>query len=192
MWRYVLQTLHHPWKGQIFASGGFFIVACALILLNVTTQTIALQGRQIIGQNWRSTYDLVVLPSHTPISSQQNVPPDHLIDFHSGISMQQYQQIKSLPGIAVAAPLSFIGNADFPIPFINFGTGHLAPGFYSLHWTLTAFDGLHTQTDYQQTTIIYGADTPCAASKPPTTVVRPLASSSNSSTCFPTSPRSKT
>ncbi|GCE10600.1 FtsX-like permease family protein [Tengunoibacter tsumagoiensis] len=162
MFNYVFQTIGRQWRQQLFGSGGFLIAACAFLLLNATTQTIVFQARTIIGQNWRPTYDLVVLPSGTKsVESQQAVPPDHLTDLNPGISYQQYQQIKQLSGVAVAAPISFIGNARFPIPFINFGSQNMAPGFYSLTWKLSADDGIHQQNEYQQHELIYASDVKC-------------------------------
>ncbi len=163
MWNYVFHASKHHWRQHLFASGGFLIAACAFLLLNVTTQALVFQAKNVIGHNWRSTYDLVVLPPGTLSASQQTVPPDHLMNLNTGISFQQYQQIKQLPGVAVAAPISFIGNARFPIPFIRLGTEHLSPGFYTLTWTLKAFDGVHEQTEYQQHLTIYASDASCCS-----------------------------
>ncbi|PZW19494.1 FtsX-like permease family protein [Thermosporothrix hazakensis] len=157
MWKVLFQAGgRRPW----FAASGFLIAACAFLLLNITTQMIVFQSRQVIGQNWRSTYDLVVLsPGST--QGEQVVPPDHLVSLHTGISMAQYEQIKRMAGVEVAAPISFIGNARFPMPTVRLGYEHMLPGFYTLTWTIRAFDGVKEYKEYQRHSLIYGGDVPC-------------------------------
>ena len=62
MWQYVFLMLRRQPGKSALASSGFLLAACALILLSATTQTTLVRGNQIISQNWRPTYDLVVLP----------------------------------------------------------------------------------------------------------------------------------
>ena len=62
MWQYVFLTLRRQSSRSVLASAGFLLAACTLILLSATTQATVLQANRIISQNWRSTYDLVVLP----------------------------------------------------------------------------------------------------------------------------------
>ena len=75
MFDYIFLMLRRQRGRSVLASGGFLFAACALILLSATTQTTVLQARQIINHNWRSTYDLVVLPPQTSIPSGTAIPP---------------------------------------------------------------------------------------------------------------------
>ncbi|MFL5626239.1 MAG: hypothetical protein ACJ788_11665, partial [Ktedonobacteraceae bacterium] len=116
MWHYVFFMLRRQPGKSALASSGFLLAACALILLSATTQTTVVQANQIISQSWRSSYDLVVLPPQAHMPSKQTIPADLLEGYDGGISIQQYQQIKNLPGIEVAAPIAYIGYVQMPVP----------------------------------------------------------------------------
>lgn len=145
----------------VLTSAGFFLAACAFILLSATTQTTVLQATQIIRNNWRSTYDLVVLPSQTRLPTGQLIPPDQFTAYDGGISLQQYHQIQALPGVAVAAPIAFVSYALFPTVTLSFGDPKLPTGFYQLEWTLTAFNGFQHLIAYHSSTLVYGAPVSC-------------------------------
>lgn len=162
MWHYVFRTLRRQPGKHILASGGFLLAACALILLSATTQTTVVQGNQIISQSWRSSYDLVVLPAQAKLPSKSIIPADLLEGYDGSISMQQYQQIKSLPGIEVAAPIAYIGYAQMPIPQLEFFANPLPDGYYRIDLALTAFDG-HRQIVEKTDTSYYYHLTDCGS-----------------------------
>ncbi len=161
MLQYVLLLLRRQRGRNILTSGGFLLAACALILLSATTQTTVLTSHQIINQNWRSTYDLVVLPAQSHLHSQSLVPADQFESYDGGISIQQYEQIKHISGIAVAAPLAVIGYAPYPSSEAEFPTHRLAPGYYREDLTLTAFNG-HQHIVERHESPIYGIFATCA------------------------------
>src|SRR5260221_8508090 len=115
MWQYVLLMLRRQPGKSALASSGFLLAACALILLSATTQTTLVRGNQIISQNWRPTYDLVVLPPQAKIPADPRVPSDLIAGYGGGISFKQNEQIKNLPGIEVVAPFSHFGYKHIPI-----------------------------------------------------------------------------
>ncbi len=155
MWPYVLRLLlRQPGKSALVSSG-FLLAACALILLSSTIQTTVAVGNQIISQSWRSSYDLVVLPPQARLASTNSIPADLLEGYDGGISIQQYEQIKELAGIEVAAPIAYIGYVQMPTPQVLFSQDALAPGYYRLDWTLTAFNGQRTIVERRQTTYFY-------------------------------------
>jgi cell division protein FtsX len=155
MWSYVLRMLRRQPGKSALASGGFALVACALVILSATTQTAVVQANQIISQSWRPTYDLVVLPANVKLPPGQLVPAEYLEGYGGGISMQQYEAIKSLAGVEVAAPVAYIGYMSLPTPRITFPNRDFAPGFYRWNWTLTAFNGQKQLTEYQESSIYY-------------------------------------
>src|SRR5216684_198410 len=155
MWQYVLLMLRRQPGKSALASSGFLLAACALILLSATTQTTLVRGNQIINQNWRPTYDLVVLPPQAKIPTDQQIPSDLLAGYSTGISVQQYEQIKDLPGIEVAAPIAYVGYIQMPVPQIYFSDHSFATGYYQLDWTLTSFNGLHHIVELQERDMIY-------------------------------------
>jgi putative ABC transport system permease protein len=162
MWQYVLLMLRRQPGKSALVSGGFLLAACALILLSATTQTTLVRGNQIISQNWRPTYDLVVLPPQAKIPADPRVPSDLLAGYGGGISVQQYKQIKSLPGIEVAAPIAYVGNIQMPTPALYFKLPGFPTGYYQLDYVLTAFNGQRQIVETQETEVVYissGSDT---------------------------------
>ncbi len=155
MWLYILLTLQRQRGKNILVSSGFLLAACGLVLLSATTNTVDLQGTQAISQNWRPTYDLVVVPSQTAIAGQQTVPSDVLSGYNGGISMTQYEQIKTLPGIAIAAPIAYIGYFNLPTPAIHIYNDSASPGYYREVWTQTSYNGQHKIVEQQITSFIF-------------------------------------
>ncbi len=153
MWQYVFLLLRRQLGKSALASSGFLLAACALILLSATTQTTVVQGSHLISQNWRPTYDLVVLPPKTQVSAGQNVPADFLQNYDGGISMQQYAQIKHLAGVEVAAPIAYIGYLALPPIVINFTHQNFPAGYYQMQWTVSAFTGQQHIIEYQQSEV---------------------------------------
>ena len=187
MWQYVFLLLRRQPGKSALASSGFLLAACALILLSATTQTTVLQANQIISQNWRSNYDLVVLPPQAQIPSQQIVPGDLMEGYDGGISIQQYQQIKSQPGVEVAAPIAYVGYVQMPVPQIQFSAQALPAGYYRLDWTLTAFNGQRQVMERHETTFYY--QTSCDTGPMPSgAIVDALAKKGISLQCAPIYP----
>src|SRR5438270_2657115 len=176
MWHYVFMMLRRQPGKSALASSGFLLAACALILLSATTQTTLVRGNQIISQNWRPTYDLVVLPPQAQASVDQRIPADLLAGYGGGISVQQYNQVKNLAGIAVAAPIAYVGYVQMPVPQIYFSDHSFPTGYYQLDWTLTAFNGQRHIVELQKRVVIYivsGSDTTTPARDTSTTSSQP-------------------
>ncbi|GLV60040.1 hypothetical protein KDH_68630 [Dictyobacter sp. S3.2.2.5] len=155
MWQVLLAMLHRRRGTTLLAGGGFFLAACTLILLTATTQSTVIRANDIISQNWRPTYDLVVLPPQAKPPASKTVPADFMAGYGGGISMQQYQQIKKISGVEVAAPISYLGYVNIPPPDVAFSTERLPGGYYEADWTLTASNGIQTLTERQQRSLYY-------------------------------------
>ncbi|GER90143.1 hypothetical protein KDW_43050 [Dictyobacter vulcani] len=163
MWRFALyRSWRQPLK-SLFAISGFLLASCALVLLSATTQTAAVQANQSIDQNWRPAYDLVVLPPGTKLPTNQPIPPDYMERFAGGISFAQYETIKRISGIDVAAPVAYVGYMSLPQPNIYFGQQDPRPGYYQLDWTTTASNGQHTIVEAQQHQVIFLGPELCEA-----------------------------
>jgi hypothetical protein len=162
MWQYVFLMLRRQPGKSALVSGGFLLAACALILLSATTQTTVVRANQIISQNWRPTYDLAVLPPQAKIPADPSVPSDLLAGYGGGISVQQYEQIRNLPGIDVAAPIAYVGTIQMPTPALYFKLPGFPTGYYQLDYVLTAFNGQRQLVETQETEVVYisaGSDT---------------------------------
>src|SRR5436309_4730993 len=141
MWQMLFSTLRRQRGNTILASGGFFLAACTLILLTATTQSTVVQANQIISQNWRPAYDLVVLPPQARVPAGKAIPADFIAGYGGGISIQQYEQIQQIAGVEVAAPVAYLGYVQIPSPDIAFSNTRLPGGYYQADWTLTEFNG---------------------------------------------------
>jgi putative ABC transport system permease protein len=155
MWQYVFLTLRRQPGKSALVSGGFLLAACALILLSATTQTTVVRANQIISQNWRPTYDLAVLPPQAKIPADPRVPSDLLAGYGGGISVQQYEQIRNLPDIEVAAPIAYVGTIQMPTPALYFQLPGFPTGYYQLDYVLTAFNGQRQLIETQETEVVY-------------------------------------
>jgi cell division protein FtsX len=162
MLQYVFLTFRQQRGRSFLTGGGFLLAACALILLSATTQTATLKANQIISQNWRPVYDLVVLPHNVKVNAGQPVPADLLEGYSGGISLQQYTQIKQMPGVEIAAPIAFIGYVQLPSPSIQFASKSLSGGYYRVDWTLTSFNGYHHIVE-RQVSFMYAMLNNCSA-----------------------------
>jgi putative ABC transport system permease protein len=97
----------------------------------------------------------VVLPPQVKIPANQNLPADLLAGYGGGISIRQYEQLKNLPGIEVAAPITYMGYIKMPVPIIYFSNHSLPTGYYQLDWTLIAFDGQRHIVEMHESNIFY-------------------------------------
>src|SRR6266567_6008280 len=147
MWLMLFSTLRRQRGNTILASGGFFLAACTLILLTATTQSTVVRANQIISQNWRPDYDLVVLPSKAHLPPGKAVPADYMAGYSGGISIQQYQQIQRIAGVDVAAPVAYLGYVQLSSPLVAFSSNPLPSGYYKADWTLTEFNGKQNLTE---------------------------------------------
>lgn len=159
MWQLLFSTLRRRRGNTLLAGGGFFLAACTLILLTATTQGTVIRANQIISQNWRPTYDLVVLPSQAQVPQGKSLPADFIAGNGGGISMEQYQQIKQLPGVDVAAPVAYIGYVQIPSPIMGFASDRLPAGYYQVNWTLTSSNGKQTFLERSESFVYDVTDT---------------------------------
>lgn len=162
MRQYLLLLLARQRGRNALVSGGFLLAACMLILLSATTQATVVRAGTIINQNWRPTYDIVVLPPQADIPAGTAVPADLLEGYNGGISMTQYEQVKRIAGVAVAAPIAFLGYVSIPSPDVQFSPDALSPGYWRLDWTLTAFNGKE-QIVERQLSMFYWIGASCDA-----------------------------
>ena len=79
-----------------------------------------------VAANFRSAYDILVRPkgSATDLEREQGVVrPNFLSGQFGGITMKQYEQIKAISGVEVAAPIAMIGY----VAALRFARGETSP-----------------------------------------------------------------
>lgn len=148
---------------------GLLAVSAGGLLVAAASQTTLVVAEGELSRYWRTTYDILVRPAgaRSPIEEKYGlVEANHLSGLWGRITFKQYETIKSIPGVEVAAPIAMIGyivggvdGEKMPYP--------PQPGLYALDETFTVNDGvrLYTPPDYPSRTYYYFDRSP---QQPPT------------------------
>jgi hypothetical protein len=131
---------------------GLLILSASAILTVEASESVVFVADQSLTQYWRTVYDILVRPAgaRSAIEAKYGlVEPNFLSNLTGGISIAQYEAIKSIPGIEVAAPeglltyLTITASSDraFPEP--------AEPGVYLLEQIETVDDGLQVQEGFR-------------------------------------------
>jgi putative ABC transport system permease protein len=112
VWRFVSRQLRHrPHRAAVLA-GAILVAAVSFVLLASAAKTSELKVRGSVKSNFRTAYDILVRPagSRTQLEKTERlVRPNFLSGIFGGISFRQYDEIKHIRGVAVAAPVANIG-----------------------------------------------------------------------------------
>ncbi|MBC7228726.1 MAG: hypothetical protein H5T61_16085, partial [Thermoflexales bacterium] len=103
---------------------------------------------QDLSRFWRTTYDILVRPAGTrsPIEEKYGlVEANHLSGIPGGISFAQYEEIRDIPEVEVAAPVAMLGYLMEEIPVHNFGLPS-EEGLYEKVTGIIQDDGVHPPT----------------------------------------------
>src|SRR5690625_1362651 len=70
-------------------------------------------------QRWTASYDIVVRPegSRSVTEDKNLLEPNYLSGMSGGISIEQYETIKEIAGVEVAAPIAMIGYDGYDVTF---------------------------------------------------------------------------
>ena len=112
MLRIALAQLRHRAGRTAALVLGILVATTSFTVLTGAARTDRLELHGRAAQNFRSPYDLLVRPgtSYTPLETDRGlVRPNHQSGIFGGITMAQYEQIRGLPGVEVAAPVATIG-----------------------------------------------------------------------------------
>src|SRR5262249_45274822 len=109
-----------------------------------------------VNANARSAYDILVRPAGSRTSlenSTELVQSSYLANTPSGITMAQYDRIRSMPGVDVAAPVAVIGYV-MPTSYVDIDVPDLLTSatdqVLRVSTTRTADGGLSTMDDQTQ------------------------------------------
>src|SRR5580658_1928894 len=104
---------------------GMLFATTAFTVLTAASRTAQLRTVGTVSAHFVPAYDILVRPmgSRTALETQTDtVQPNFLSGLSGGITMAQYHQIASIPGVQVAAPIAMVGYAllisqlTFPLP----------------------------------------------------------------------------
>ncbi len=121
---------------------GLLVVSAAYSLLLSAVETTRVTVDQDIAQHWDTTYHLLIRPvgARSEVERQYSlVQANHLSELSGGISLDEYDAIRTIPGVEVAAPVAMLGY--FELYFRAPLEVACEPGFYALENTLGTSDG---------------------------------------------------
>jgi putative ABC transport system permease protein len=104
---------------------GMLLATTAFTVLTAASRTAQLRTVGTVSAHFVPAYDILVRPkgARTALETQTGtVQPNFLSGIYGGITMAQYQQIASIPGVQVAAPIAMVGytllvsQLSFPLP----------------------------------------------------------------------------
>ncbi|WP_349880323.1 FtsX-like permease family protein [Micromonospora sp. HUAS YX12] len=98
--------------GVLVATTGFVVLTGA-----TTTSRLAVTGA--VERDTRAAYDILVRPqgTRTPLEAARGlVRPNYLSDTYGGITTAQYEQVRAVAGVDVAAPIAMIGYSTSAVP----------------------------------------------------------------------------
>ena len=112
---------------------GLLLATTAFTVLTAASRTAQLRTVGTVSSHFLSAYQILVRPkgARTALEEQTGtVQPNFLAGIYGGITMAQYHQIASLPGVSVAAPIAMVGYAlvDAAVPFAIPAADYRGPG----------------------------------------------------------------
>ncbi|WHX24560.1 hypothetical protein QNH47_10145 [Virgibacillus halodenitrificans] len=135
--------MRHKQRFLLSAIGVVLISGVLIYLFSLTESTNGTINKSL-QKKWKSSYDLVVTPPETIFNENQLMAPNFLNGINGGISYNQYEEIKSLKEVAVAAPISVLGYTELYVSFKDkFKISE--PGLYRYTITKTHDNGLFNE-----------------------------------------------
>jgi hypothetical protein len=127
----ILAELRHRRGRAAALLAGLFVATLSFTVLTGTSETQRLEVRGTVARSFRSAYDILVRPrgSRTPLERRAGlVRPNYLSGLFGGITLRQWRRIRSLPGVAVAAPIANVGYVlptfTVPVDLTRLDPGH--------------------------------------------------------------------
>lgn len=119
------------------------------------TDRMVIQAKSDLEKNWRYQYDILVLPKSDDARNGLEdgwVAPQASLASYGGISIEDLEIIRSIAGVQVAAPLSFIGYVENDQIDVRLSNDQV--GSYSfIESKATSFNGLTNVPIYDYTSI---------------------------------------
>ncbi len=133
----------------------FFLLIVGVIIISAgLTYLVGLsnQSKGTVEKNlqerWTASYDIVVRPEGSrSITEDKNLlEPNYMSGLSGGISMEQYETIKGIEDVEVAAPIAMLGYSNYMVSFGD-ATNLLEPGIYRRKMTQQINNGLSTKEE---------------------------------------------
>ncbi|MFI7487248.1 FtsX-like permease family protein [Micromonospora echinaurantiaca] len=98
---------------------GVLVATTGFVVLTGATTTSRLDVTGTVERNTRAAYDILVRPkgTRTPLEVERRlVRPNYLSGLFGGITTDQYEQVRAVAGVDVAAPIAMLGHSTVPVP----------------------------------------------------------------------------
>jgi hypothetical protein len=112
MFRVVAAQLTHRVGRGIALLLGIFVAVTSFTVLTGTSEVSRLEVVGRVEENFRSAYDLLVRPAGatTALEARRGLVRNNFLSgLTGGITLAQYEAIKDIPGIDIAAPIAVLG-----------------------------------------------------------------------------------
>jgi putative ABC transport system permease protein len=118
----VLRIIWRQLRGRAWRSAallaGVLVATTGFIVLTGATSTSRLQVTGDVERNTRAAYDILVRPKGSRIALETDrrlVRPNYLSGLYGGITNAQYDEVKRVSGVDIAAPIAMLGYATTAI-----------------------------------------------------------------------------
>lgn len=135
---------------------GVLIVSTGLSYLVGLTESNKGTVVSELEKRWKSSYHIVVRPPGTrSVTEEMNLlEPNYMSGLDGGITLEQYEQIKQIRDIEVAAPIAMIGSHHY---FEDFGEFDMSkPVVYRVRFTERTNTGAKVETEESSTYFLGG------------------------------------
>ena len=113
-------TLHN--QGSILRIIGLLVLCAGLSTIAAAAQTSEISANVETSEHWRGAYDILVRPNSAVSDPEKKtglVEGNYLGIPYDGITLDQYNLIKTIPGIEVSAPVATVGYIHNSLGSIN-------------------------------------------------------------------------
>ena len=163
--------LRRRWGRALVSGLALLLASAGFVLLTSQAEASRLETVGTVQAHAGSTYDILVRPRGVRSDAEVRdglVAPGFLSGIHGGITLAQWQAIKQVPGVAVAAPIALLGYA-MPVVRYPLDVSSLVPAQGQVvvreDVTWTTDSGLTTVKATPQ--FVYNTSNPVSLAPPP-------------------------
>lgn len=137
---FLIKNLITNWKSVTLLIVTLILMGVGIISSVDQIERTSIKVEDELGQNWRTGFDLLVLPQGTGSEEMELLRPNFIDGIYGGITLEQYEKIKEIEGVEVAAPIAYIGY--FNQLGLSVNVNNAPNGFYIQETETRAWNGL--------------------------------------------------
>jgi hypothetical protein len=118
MRRVIVAQLRHRLGRTVALLLGVVAAVTSFTVLTGTTEVSRLETTGTVEESFRNAYDILVRPrgATTELEAESDLVRNNFLSgLDSGISLDQYEEVRDIPGIEVAAPIAVLGYQSEPV-----------------------------------------------------------------------------